>query len=124
MIRLGGKPGRDHDFAATRGQWDLQSPRCEPVEPWSACGFSRASILPARTGLGCGRHARYGLDTAAEKIPALRPNATEELMNRSVRTSLCTSIRFVVAVTALGVSTGGAFAQTAKTDFPSRPVRY
>jgi tripartite-type tricarboxylate transporter receptor subunit TctC len=34
------------------------------------------------------------------------------------------SVGFVVALVLLSVSAGGAFAQSAKTDFPNRPVRY
>jgi tripartite-type tricarboxylate transporter receptor subunit TctC len=45
-------------------------------------------------------------------------------MNRSSRALLCTSIRLVVAFPLLAVAVGGSLAQTAKPDFPSRPLRY
>jgi len=45
-------------------------------------------------------------------------------MNRSSRALLCTSIRLVVAFPLLAVAVGGSLAQTAKPDYPSRPIRY
>ena len=45
-------------------------------------------------------------------------------MNPSVRASLFTSIRIVVALALPAVSVGDALAQAAKSDYPSRPIRY